>query len=366
MESIQKPPLYEVALNLSPNELNSLCRTNKRFAEICNSEYFWLEKRIRDFDLKEFLDQTDYSNKEKYKILYFRWKQSGSLYGWGANHNGLLTNPDVNLIEQPINILPNVSSIFKVISYGESWTSRGYGIYILTYDCNLFVLGYNTYTDEISNKPVFLMNNVFDIFISNDEDLYILDFNYNIIEYKNKQTIWSTKNARKLIFGVHSNNMYVITLKNQLYMFSERKWKNIKNTRSDILDFVECGMNSYYLFDNNELQIHNDYDGKHYFKRDIFSVSCNISGRYYIDTNKILWNSNDIKIDDNVIKFVTANSENEFMYSKSDGKIILTYTGNIINQDLVPEDYYVYNIANAKAILHIARLRDLFLAIVKE
>jgi len=51
MEGIQKDVLIQLALKLSLNDLNSLCRSSVKFSKICNDKNFWYRKLKQDFDI---------------------------------------------------------------------------------------------------------------------------------------------------------------------------------------------------------------------------------------------------------------------------------------------------------------------------
>lgn len=137
------PPdmIMKIAYKLSPRKVTEYCSLSKRFAKICDKEYFWIKKYQLDF--------SDYAKnatiKEKYK---FRMKQDPKL------RNLLIDYADFDKLnyQNQIKIYTDVLQQFKDLPEDISMLERGDEDDIYEVQSLLTDIFYGLKLDDVSKK----------------------------------------------------------------------------------------------------------------------------------------------------------------------------------------------------------------------
>lgn len=236
---LPKDNMITIGYNLKPHELLYLCSTNKKCAELCQSQKFWSNKLKYDYPYV-YEQQHDESDLELYKKLTLGY---GNL-------------SIINFTEKSINFLE--SNISKVYAFGNN-------VYIQDEKNNLMYLTNRNiediYIDKyFGNAEEIVARNIIDI--KHPQGTYItaiLDNNKTL--YKDRQVIRESKNSLKLtnseliIEKIHDNvidfsfvgfDLNFITNEHKLYDAMTRPIKKIS-------DNAKLLNNDFWVSDDNIL-----------------------------------------------------------------------------------------------------------------
>jgi hypothetical protein len=170
MEYLNDDEIILIALELDYKTITKLCTTNKYFNnKICNNDYFWYQKYIRDLD-RSFLEHDDNYYNGNWKNLY---RSSGSLYVSGSNKNSQLGLCDIRNRKQLTKLsIGNFYNKIKQVALGSTFTA------VIDINNDLWLFG-KLGSNLISNRPHNLKFKCKDI-AAGDSHLLILDLNENV------------------------------------------------------------------------------------------------------------------------------------------------------------------------------------------
>lgn len=261
MEDLPNSLIRQMALSLSLNEINSLCRTNKKFNQaICQYQIFWYNKLVNDYKVTEAYSE-ELDRKKIYKYYKYR------LIGLGSNGQGRLGLISTRKVDN-FTYIPTVA--FKDIACGDS-----YSIFI-DINGNLWVTGDN-YSGQLGANTARELVRTFTQLHNNTKFIQVACGTNHTLALSEDNEIWVTGSNEKGQLGTDFVNSVDWLVKIKKY---RAKQIACNNNYSAFID-LEGNLHIFGQFNNNRYKIPGNLS--------IIQVSCGYNHIMCIDGNNDIW-----------------------------------------------------------------------------
>lgn len=253
MNRLPKNLLFTILTGLPLPDIHNYFLVNPKTHENYQSSNFWKRKQLNDFPKIQFPINSKFDEIEKYRRLM----NSGTLYLWSDSPEGgndIHEEPPFNLDIYPKKILFNglPMPVLKALPYSQEFVD---GVYILTCFGELYILGGDVVSFDMSSdkvitrnniyqEPKMILENVYDIYVGRVGELFLQTKIGNILQYKEGTflDIWTSGHVTKFMHGL------VLTSDHKLHLTSQMIVKH-----ENIRDFTVTSNFIYYLTLNSNL-----------------------------------------------------------------------------------------------------------------